>query len=117
MYDISEVDVFKTGNRREGVISAMMSFFQKLGAALATWIMGVLLSASGYDGTALVQPESAMSMINFIVTLIPASLAIIAGLISIAYPITGKRFDALMVALKAKREGKEYTTEGFEKLL
>lgn len=117
MYDISEVDEFKTGNRREGVISAMMSFFQKLGAALATWVMGVLLSASGYDGTAMVQPESAMQMIHFLVTLIPASLAIIAGIISIAYPITGKRFDALMNALQAKREGKEYTTDGFEKLL
>ena len=56
-------------------------------------------------------------MINYIVTLIPASLAIIAAVIAIAYPITGKRFDALMVALKAKREGKEYTTDGFEKLL
>lgn len=117
MYDISEVDEFKSGNRREGVISAMMSFFQKLGAALATWVMGLLLSAGGYDGTAAVQSESALNMINYIVTLIPASLAIIAAVIAIAYPITGKRFDALMVALKAKREGKEYTTDGFEKLL
>ena len=104
-------------NRREGVISANTSFFQKLGAALATWVMGLLLSAGGYDGTAAVQSESALNMINYIVTLIPASLAIIAAVIAIAYPITGKRFDALMVALKAKREGKEYTTDGFEKLL
>lgn len=117
MYDISEVDEFKTGKRREGVISALMSFFQKLGAALATWVMGLLLSASGYDGTAVVQPESAMDMIQNIVTAFPAGLAIIAALIATAYPITGKRFDALMVALKAKREGKEYTTDGFEKLL
>ncbi|MCI9597078.1 MAG: MFS transporter [Firmicutes bacterium] len=117
MYDISELDEFKTGNRREGIISALMSFFQKLGAALATWVMGLLLSTGGYDGSAAVQSESALNMIHYIVTAIPAVIGILAALLALAYPITAKRFDALMAALKAKREGKPYTTDGFEKLL
>ena len=47
----------------------------------------------------------------------PGILAIAAAILAIAYPITGKRFDALLTALKAKREGKEYNTEGFKELL
>lgn len=117
MYDISELDEFKSGKRREGIISALMSFFQKLGAALATWVMGMLLSFGGYDGTAAVQSESALNMIHNIVTVLPAVFGMAAALFALAYPITGKRFNALMSALKAKREGKEYTTDGFEKLL
>ena len=117
MYDISELDEFKNGTRREGIISALMSFFQKLGAAIATWVMGLLLSAGGYDGTAAVQSESALHMIKYLVTVLPAALAIIAALLAIAYPITGKRFDALLEALKLKREGKEYKTDGFKELL
>lgn len=117
MYDISELDEFKNGTRREGIISALMSFFQKLGAAIATWVMGLLLSAGGYDGTAAVQSESALHMIKYLVTVLPAALAIIAALLAIAYPITGKRFDALLEALKLKREGKEYSTDGFKELL
>ena len=117
MYDISELDEFKTGNRREGQISALMSFFQKLGAALATWLIGLLLEQGGYVGTAAVQSSSALHMIQNIVTIFPALIGIAAAVVAIAYPITGKRYAALVNALKLKREGKEYTTEGFEKLL
>lgn len=117
MYDISELDEFVSGKRREGVISALMSFFQKLGSALATWMIGMFLSVGGYDGTVDVQPESAHQMILWINTLIPAIFGIIASIFAFAYPLTGARFEALMNALKAKREGVEYTTDGFEKLL
>lgn len=117
MYDISELDEFKTGNRREGIISALMSFFQKLGAALATWVMGMLLSAGGYDGTAAVQSQSALDMIHYMVTVLPAVFGILAAIFGLLYPINAKRFNALLNALKLKREGKEYTTDGFEKLL
>lgn len=117
MYDISELDEFKTGNRREGIISALMSFFQKLGAALATWVMGLLLSAGGYDGAAAVQPESALNMIQNMVTVIPAVFGILAAVFGLLYPINAKGYNALVTALKLKREGKEYTTDGFEKLL
>jgi hypothetical protein len=33
------------------------------------------------------------------------------------YKINRKNYDALLIALAAKREGKEYTTEGFKELL
>lgn len=117
MYDISELDEFINDKRREGTISALMSFFQKLGSAVSMWLIGTLLQFAKYDGTAAVQPESATNMILYINTAIPAVFGVIAVICAFAYPLTGDRFNALMSALKAKRQGLEYTTEGFEKLL
>lgn len=117
MYDISELDEYVSGKRREGTISALMSFFQKLGSALCMWLIGMLLEISGYDGTVVVQVESAQNMILYINTIIPAVLGIVAVVCAMAYPISRKRFDALMEGLKKKREGIQHSTEGFEKLL
>lgn len=117
MYDISELDEFINDKRREGTISALMSFFQKLGSAICMWLIGMFLQFGGYDGTLAVQPESAQNMILYINTIIPAAFGLIAAICAFVYPLTGARFDALMNALKAKRQGMEYTTDGFEKLL
>lgn len=117
MYDIFELDEFKSGYRREGIITALMSFFQKLGAALTTQIMGAVLAWGQYDGTAAVQCDSALDAIQMLVTLLPAICGILAAVLAFIYPITRTRYNALSAALELKREGKEYSTEGFEELL
>ena len=50
-------------------------------------------------------------------TIIPAVILGISILCLILYPMTRKRYNALMVQLEKKRKGEAYTTEGFEKLL
>jgi len=117
MYDISELDEFINGKRREGTIAALMSFSQKLGAALAMWLTGQILQSGGYDGSQIVQSASAESAILAVNTWVPGVIGIMAAVFALGYPLTRKRFNALMGALEAKREGKEYNTEGFEKLL
>jgi GPH family glycoside/pentoside/hexuronide:cation symporter len=117
MYDISELDEFINSKRREGSISALMSFFQKLGSAFCMWLIGMLLELANYDGAVAEQAQSAQDMILYINTLVPAAFGVIAVICGFAYPLTGARFGALMKALEAKRAGKKYSTEGFEKLL
>ena len=117
MYDISEVDEFKSGKRREGIITAVMAFFQKIGGSVAMWVTGMVLAAGAYDGLVEVQSESAIRSIDLICTIIPCIVYIIGSVALIFYPITGARYNALVEALEAKRAGREYTTEGFEKLL
>ena len=117
MYDISELDEFISGFRREGTITALMSFSQKIGAAIATWLMGQLLAYSGYDAMLEIQNHSAQNMILYINTLIPGIFGILALIFALLYPLTGHRFSLLIQALAAKRSGKEYTTDGFKKLL
>jgi len=117
MYDISELDEFKNDKRREGIITAVMAFFQKIGGSIATWATGMILAAGAYDGTAAVQADSALDAIFNICTVIPGAICVIGGIALIVYPITGGRHAALREALEAKREGKEYSIEGFEKML
>lgn len=117
MYDIYELDEFKTGFRREGIIAAMMSFFQKLGAALTTQIMGLVLAWGKYDGAAAVQCDSALDAIQMLVTLLPAICGILAAVLAFIHPITKTRYTALSKALELKRAGKEYSTDGFKELL
>jgi GPH family glycoside/pentoside/hexuronide:cation symporter len=117
MYDISEIDEFVNGNRREGIITALMAFFQKLGAAVGTWITGMVLALGAYDGMADVQAQSALDAITYNCTFIPGLIGGLAALFGILYPITGGRFEALSRALEAKKAGKEYSTKGFEKLV
>lgn len=117
MYDISEVDEFVYGKRREGAITALTSFSQKLGTAMATWLIGFLLAMVGYDASAAVINSGSQQMILYLNTLVPAIFGILSVGAIIAYPINKGRYEALLKALVLKRAGKSYSTSGFEKLL
>ncbi len=115
MYDISELDEFINGERREGAISALMSFGQKLGAAIAMWLSGQLLALGGHGVAGM--EESASAMILHMNTIIPGIVGVLAAVAAIAYPLTRERFLAINDALEKKKAGRPYSTEGFEKLL
>lgn len=117
MYDISELDEYKSGKRREGSIAAIMSLSQKIGAACGLWILGFALEMGGYDGTAEVQPQSAHDMILTANTLIAGVMALAAAVFGYMYPLTRKRFEALLQALYLKRENKPHSQDGFKELL
>lgn len=115
MYDITELGEFKTGERIEGGITALMSFCQKLGAAFAMWLTGQVLTWGQYgvEGAG----ESANRAIMLVNTAIPGVIGILAALCVIAYPLTKSKFQAISQALMAKKAGKNYSTEGFSELL
>ena len=126
-YDLVELNEFKTGERRESTITALPQLVQKFGAGFGILMAGFMLSAYGYDSskdvagneslfTKISDPEVIDGMEN-ISTIIPAAILGISLICVIIYPMTRARFDALMVQLEKKRNGEEYTTEGFEKLL
>ena len=126
-YDLVELDEFKTGKRRESTITALPQLVQKFGSAFGILMAGQLLSFYGYDSSAdvagsealikqVTDPKIVNGMEN-ISTLIPAVFLFISVVSVILYPMTRQRFDALMVQLKRKRNGEEYSTDGLEKLL
>lgn len=117
IYDYNEVVEFKRGKRQEGAISGLILFSQKVGSAIAVWLSGLLLSGVGYDGMAEVQTETVKQGILFLNTLAPAIISLTSIICVILYPINRKNFALLKKALALKNEGKEYSTEGFEKLL
>lgn len=126
-YDLVELDEFKTGERRESIITALPQLVQKFGSAFGILIAGQLLTFYGYDSSAdiagsealipvVTDPKIVNGMEN-ISTIIPAALLLLSIIFAILYPMTRTRVNALMAQLQKKRNGEEYTTEGFEKLL
>lgn len=126
-YDLVELDEFKTGKRRESTITALPQLIQKFGSAFGILMAGQLLSAYGYDSSADVAGSEALIKVvtdskivngmENISTVIPAAFLAVSIIAVIMYPMTKTRFNALMTELKKKRDGKEYSTKGLEKLL
>lgn len=127
-YDLVELVEFKTGDRRESIITALPQLVQKFGSAFGILLAGQLLSAYGYDTShdistseeTVVQVVTDPRIINGmenISTVIPATLFGISFVALIFYPMTRKTVAALMTQLKKKRAGQEYNTQGFEKLV
>ncbi len=78
--DTMEYDFRRTGLRREGIFAALYTTVEKLSGAIGVALVGALLGSAGYlqsRGAGVVQPESALAMIRFIMAWIPT---IITGL-------------------------------------
>ncbi|MBE6827933.1 MAG: MFS transporter, partial [Ruminococcaceae bacterium] len=116
-YDLVEIDEFVTGKRRESVITSFPQFVQKFGAAIGMWTIGWVLQLTDYDKDLAVQKANTVNGIENLSTLFPALLLGISIIGLIFYPVTKERFQKLTVQLEKKRNGEEYNTEGFEKLL
>lgn len=117
LYDYNEVVEFKTGKRQEGAVAGLMTFSSKVGGAISYWLSSLILAAIGYDGTATVFTAAVKHGILFLNTLAPAIVSVFIVIIIVLYPINRKNFALLKNALALKNEGKEYSTEGFEKLV
>ena len=107
--DVMEYDELHTGERREGIFTAYMTFFRKLGAALAAFVVNLILDFAGIiegtAGTDIVQPDSVVVALRLIVGLLP-TLMVIASLIVIRkYPITRTYHEQL----KARLQGRQST--------
>lgn len=126
-YDLVELDEFKSGKRRESIITAFPQLVQKFGSAFGILAQGVLLSAYGYNADndiagneSLIERISDEKIINGmenISTIIPAILIGFSLVMLIIYPVTRERVSALNAALAKKRNNEPYSTDGFEKLL
>ena len=63
--DVVDYGEWKTGIRSEGLVNSCTSFGMKVGCGVGAAIGAWLLTLGHYDGTAAVQPESAVNMIRF----------------------------------------------------
>jgi GPH family glycoside/pentoside/hexuronide:cation symporter len=74
--EVADLDEALTGQRREGLLYSIMVFLQKITLALGLLIVGQLLAWSGFQQSVpgpiqLLQPNSALTMIRTINTVIP----------------------------------------------
>ena len=111
-YDLVEVDEFVSGERREGVITALPQFFQKFGSAIGMWMVGLVLRLSGYD-----TGNVSAGIIENSSTIIPAAFLAISIFGLVMFPVTKERFHKLQEVLAKKKLGEDYDTTGLEKIL
>jgi GPH family glycoside/pentoside/hexuronide:cation symporter len=106
--DVVDLDELQTGQRREGVFYAFMVLLQKVGLALALFLLGLGLDQAEFKERipcqpAPVQPESAIKAIQLAIGPLPA-LALVAGLVlAYFYPITREVHTEILLKLAERR--------------
>lgn len=81
---------WKTGIRSAAVTTSAGSVGQKLGSGIGTALIGIALSATGYDGLAAVQTASAISCIRFVFITFPIILYVLLLVLMRFYDLDGQ---------------------------
>jgi sugar (glycoside-pentoside-hexuronide) transporter len=101
--DCVEYGNYKTGKRAEGITFSIQTFSAKLTSAFSAGIIGVLMTAIGYDGAAARQAAPAMDGLWKMFTLMPIiGLAIAIPVVGILYKLRDK--DVQIMALHNQRQ-------------
>lgn len=75
--DCIDYGEWKTGVRREGILACAQSVTAKIGTAIGAGLVGILMGIAGYQGTLVVQPDSANTMIIALSAVVPAAFCLI----------------------------------------
>lgn len=99
--ECADFNEWKGIHRMEGTMSSINGLAQKIGAAVGTGVMGVLLQVAGYTGVAATMPQSAITMIHMLFSIVPMVLYILTAL-----SLTTYKLDKLMPQIKAENQAK-----------
>lgn len=111
--DVVEEDELKYGKRREGIFSGYLVFFRKLASALAVFIVGQVLSLTGFVTSTtgsfyIEQPESALLALRFFVGVFPAIMLSLAIIVAWRYPLDRESYNEIRHQL-IERRGQQQT--------
>ncbi|MBN1327657.1 MAG: MFS transporter [Candidatus Cloacimonetes bacterium] len=86
--DVMDLDELNSGKRREGVFGAIYWWMVKFGFAIAGLLSGVIMSVVGFDASASVQPEHAITGLRIFYSGVPILGTSIALLLMRKYDLT-----------------------------
>lgn len=90
LIDCMKYTEWKEGVKAEGILSAITSLAQKLGAAFALLLSGAVLQTFGYDGSKAVQDQGALNAIYGMYIVLPIIMMALAFIILYFYKLEGK---------------------------
>lgn len=111
--DVSDYAELRYHTASTGLIFSSSSMAQKFGGAIGGAAVLWLLSACGYTPrtddqmaaqSMLTQPESALMCLRYLMSFIPALVAVLAIVISYFYPLTTKHIEKVNAQLKLQRK-------------
>ncbi len=109
MPDVIELDELRTGQRREGIFYGFMVLVQKIGLAIALFLVLRALDFAGYISSAGAsaphQPESALLAIRLAIGPLPTVCLIFGLILAYFYPITREAHAEILLKLEEKRRG------------
>lgn len=106
--DVVDLDELQTGERREGIYYGFVVQLQKLGVAVALFLVGQILDWAGFVSnvagqTVQVQPDSALWAIRVIIGPVTIVSLTIGLLLSYFYPISRKVHTEILAKLQQRK--------------
>ena len=112
--DVSDYSELKNGTASTGLIFSSASMAQKFGGAIGGAAVMWLLSGMGYVATGdvnyydgIIQPQEAINCLWYLMTFIPAGVALLSMLVVWLYPLGTKKMDEIVSRLNVIRKGDE----------
>ncbi len=107
--DVLEADELMSGRRQEGAYTGVTVFVHKLAQAAVMALLPAVLRWSGYvqptsDNPIPPQPDSALSALRLLVSILPALLLAASIVVAWFYPITRQRYAAMRRELARRAE-------------
>lgn len=107
--DLTDLDELQTGERREGMYAAVMSFVGKLTDVLTPVLAGLMLVASGFDpALEFSQTERTIRNMRLLYTFVPGVMMLLALLLLWRYPLTRAKMAEIKAALKARHDAEKH---------
>jgi len=103
--DAADYTEWKTGRRATAMTFSAAIFSQKLGGALASFIIGVVLATMGYVANEA-QSDASQTGIILVISIIPGIIALFAAFVMRYYTLDNKSLEKIQLELK-ERKGKE----------
>ncbi|MCR5145329.1 MAG: glycoside-pentoside-hexuronide (GPH):cation symporter [Lachnospiraceae bacterium] len=100
--DCMDYGEWKTGTRIEGMLNSVVAFSSKVGAGVASGLVGVIMGVAGYNGAMAVQSATAIASIKTLFNIIPLVLMVVMLVLAIMFKID-KEMPRIKADLKKKR--------------
>ena len=101
--DTADYTEWKTGRRATAMTFAAATFAQKLGWALASFIIGLVLTSLGYVANSA-QSDASKTGILLVISIIPGVIAIAAAYIMKYYELDNVLLEKIQAELKERKE-------------
>ena len=105
LYDVADLDEYRSGRRREGNIVGLQSFICGISVSLTVRILTLLLDSAGFDGSAAVQVPEALRMLQICFILLPGITSITGAVSMYTYKVERQGHILVKEALARRAAG------------
>lgn len=115
--DCVEVDCLVNKVRKDGIFYSMATVSQKIAAAIGVSILGNCMDKIGYNGQLATQSLATQHGIALLFIGVTCMCLLLSIICMMTNPLTKKRYQDVLEALKKKEQGQEINIEEFKDLL